>query len=185
MPTRRTETPQRRAPKFRLGDRASEAARQAERQRYDLPDRPGTAMPQVPDDVTDLGDRALVNLMTDLTRWAEHLGVQLALAEVDERWADAALDKEKALASLAGIEADVDGGLAKQQAHVATRIKANAYKSQAVLEAEDKYHEAMAYRKLVGVLFTNAERWSSLLSRELTRRVNRDPRERRADRNST
>jgi hypothetical protein len=35
---------------------------------------------------------------------------------------------------------------------------------------------------LVGVLFANAERWSALLSRDLTRRVNRDPRERRTER---
>jgi hypothetical protein len=162
----------RRAPQFRLGDRALEAKRQAERQRYDLPPRPQERIPEVPDDITELGDRSLVAMMTLLTRWAEHLGVQLAMAEVDERWAEAAMEKERALALLDGTAKDV------------TQRKAKAYESEAYLEAEEKYHEAMAYRKLVSVLFTNAERWSALLSRDLTRRVNRDPRERRVDRHN-
>jgi hypothetical protein len=66
-----------------------------------------------------------------------------------------------------------------------TRTKAKAYESKEYLEAEEAYHERMAYRKLIGVLYSNAERWSALLSRELTRRVNRDPRERRAERGTT
>lgn len=160
----------RRAPQFHLGDRALEAKRQAERQRYDLPARPTDPIPVVPADITELNDADLIALMTLLTRWAEHLGVQLAMAEVDERWADAAREKARALALLAGGAKDV------------TRSKAKAYESEEFLEAEEKYHEAMAYRKLVDVLFTNTERWSALLSRDLTRRVNRDPRERRGDR---
>jgi hypothetical protein len=166
-------TRMRRAPQFHLGDRALEAKRQAERQRYDLPARPANPIPEVPEDVTDLGDRDLVVMMTDFTRWAEHLGVQLAMAEVDERWAERAMEQAKALALLAGTAKDV------------TRTKAKAYESPEFLEAEEKYYECMAYRKLVDVLFRNAERWSALLSRELTRRVNRDPRERRADRSTT
>lgn len=163
----------RRPPQFRLGDRSLEAKRSAERQRYSLPPRPEYPIPQIPEDITELGDNELIGLMTRVTRWAEHLGVQLAMAEVDERWAEAAMEKFRALALLDGSAKDV------------TRTKAEAYKSEEYLAAEDKYHEAMAYRKLVGVLFTNAERWSSLLSRDLTRRVNRDPRERRTERHNT
>lgn len=163
----------RRAPEFRLGDRSLEAKRQAERQQYDLPARPRQQIPEVPEDITDLGDRELLGMMTLLTRWAEHLGVQLAMAEVDERWVEAAMEKERALALLGGSAKDV------------TRTKAKAYESESYLEAEEKYHEAMAYRKLVGVLYNNADRWSALLSRELTRRVNRDPRERRSERYNT
>lgn len=163
-----------RAPQFRLGDRALEAKRQAERQRYDLPARPDEAMPVVPDDITEMYDHELLNMMTLLTRWAEHLGVQLAMAEVDERWAEAAMDKARALALLGeDVPKDV------------TRAKAKAYESEDYVKAEEDYHERMAYRKLVGVLYTNAERWSALLSRELTRRVNRDPRERRVERGTT
>lgn len=162
----------RRPPQFRLGDRALEAKRQIEVQRYSVPARPGRALPEVPDDITELDDRELIGMMTLLTKWAEHLAVQLACAEVDERWADAAMEKEKALGSLGSVK-DV------------TERKAKVYESTAFLEAQDVYHERMAYRKLVGVLFQNADRWSALLSRELTRRVNRDPRERRSERHST
>ena len=166
----RRVTTLRRAPQFRLRDRALEAKRQAERQRYDLPDRPREPLPKIPDDITELADEELVVMMTLLTRWAEHLGVQLAMAEVDERWAEAGMEKERAVALLDGSAKDV------------TQRKAKAYQSEEFLEAEEKYHEAMAYRKLVAVLFNNAERWSALLSRDLTRRVNREPRERRVNR---
>ena len=175
-------TLQRRAPQFRLGDHALEAKRQAERQKYDLPARPREPIPEVPEDITGLGDEDLIGLMTLLTRWSEHLGVQLAMAEVDERWAEAAMEKERAIASLAGTDSDLEAGVAKAHAYTASRAKAKAYESEDFLEAEEKYYEAMSYRKLVAVLYNNSERWSALLSRELTRRVNRDPRERRANR---
>lgn len=83
------------------------------------------------------------------------------------------MEKERALALLGGTAKDV------------TRTKAKAYESEEYIKAEETYHEAMAYRKLVSVLYNNADRWSALLSRELTRRVNRDPRERRAGRYDT
>ena len=82
------------------------------------------------------------------------------------------MEKCKALALLGGTAKDV------------TRTKAKAYESEDYLEAEEKYFEGMAYRKLVGVLYNNADRWSALLSRELTRRVNFAPRTGRADRNT-
>ena len=162
----------RRAPQFRLEDQALEAKRKVEQQQYTLPPRPEGPIPNVPDDITELGDPELIGLMTELTRWAEHLGVQLAMAEVDERWAEAAMEKNRALALLDGTAKDV------------TRSKAAAYKSEEYLNAEEKYQECMAYRKLVGVLFANADRWSALLSRELSRRVNIEPRTRRGNRYS-
>lgn len=163
----------RRPPQFRLGDSALEAKRQVERQRYELPPRPGVAIPKVPDDPTELGDSELITMMTQLTRWAEHLGVQLAMAEVDERFAESAKEKFKALALLGGGAKDV------------TTAKAKAYESPEFLQADETYHEAMAYRKLVDVLYRNAERWSNLLSREITRRVNLAPQTRRANRGDT
>lgn len=147
--------------------------RLAERQRYDLPGRPKGQIPEVPDDVTELGDSELVVLMTDFTRWATHLSAQLALAEVDERWADAERERLRSLALLGGTAKDV------------TRTKAAAYESPEFVSADAVYHERMGYRKLVGVLYANADRWSALLSRELTRRVNSEPRSRRVDRMNT
>lgn len=161
-----------RSPEYRLGERAAEAKRQAKRQRYHLPPRPDGEPPRVPDDVTELDDRDLMTLMTRWTRWTEHLGVQLAMAEVDERSAAEDRDRERALASLGRVK-DV------------TERKAKVYESGQFIDAEDKYQERMAYRKLVSVFYEGANLWSSLLSRELTRRVNLEPRTRRADRFST
>lgn len=163
----------RRAPQFHLGDRGLEAKRLAERQRYDLPGRPEGPIPEVPNDLLDIGDDQLIGLMTDFTRWASHLSVQLALAEVDERWAEAEMERHRALALLGGTAKDV------------TRTKAAAYQSEEYLEAEQAYYERMAYRKLVAPLYANADRWAALLSRELTRRVNAEPRSRRVDRHNT
>jgi hypothetical protein len=163
----------RRAPQFHLGDRGLEAKRLAERQRYDLPARPEGPIPQVPDDLLDISDDQLLGLMTDFTRWAAHLSVQLALAEVDERWAEAEMERQRALALLGGTAKDV------------TRTKAAAYQSDVFLDAEQAYYERMAYRKLVAPLYANADRWAALLSRELTRRVNMESRSRRVDRYNT
>lgn len=159
----------RRSPEFRLGDRAQEAVRLAERQRYDLPPRPKGKIPDVPDDITELSDRDLMVRMTEMTRWAEHLAVQLALAEVDERNSEIVMERARALASLGAVK-DV------------TERKAKVYESDEFIKAQEDYHERMAYRKLIGTFFGSADRWSSHYSRELTRRVNMEPRTRRADR---
>lgn len=82
------------------------------------------------------------------------------------------MERFRALALLGGGAKDV------------TRSKAAAYQSEEYLAAEESYHERMAYRKLVNVLYVNADKWSALLSRELTRRVAVEPRARRADRNT-
>lgn len=83
------------------------------------------------------------------------------------------MEREKALALLAGTAKDV------------TRTKASAYQSEGYLEAEKTYFERMAYRKLIAPLYANADRWSALLSRDLTRRVNSESRTRRVDRMNT
>ncbi len=78
------------------------------------------------------------------------------------------MEKERALASLGTVK-DV------------TERKAKVYESEQFIAAQQTYQERMAYRKLVQVLFENTDRWSSLLSRELTRRVNMEPRTRRSN----
>lgn len=142
-----------------------------ELQRIYLPRRPGRAFPDIPDDPTEMTDADLMRLMTSLTKWAEFLGTQLACAEVDERHAETAMEKARALATLSGGRS-------------VTEQKAKAYESDAYNDAREKYQTAHAYRKLVNVVFDNCDRFSALMSRELTRRVNRDPRERRVERHS-
>jgi hypothetical protein len=98
----------------------------------------------------------------------------LAVAEVDESYAEEFLNRVKAIKALsASAEKSV------------TLMKAKAYQDEDFLEAHQRYQEAYAYRKLIKVKYDNAERNSGLLSRELTRRTNRDPRERRVERYDT
>lgn len=86
---------------------------------------------------------------------------------MDEGYAALELDKVRAIKSYDFRKPDA---------------KAKAFNDEDFLDAQDKQVHAEAYRKLVKVTYDNAERGSALLSRELTRRVNRDPRERRVDR---
>lgn len=93
------------------------------------------------------------------------------MAEVDERSADAYLARVKAIKALAN-----------STEKTVTAAKARAWEDEDFVTAHDTFQEAHAYRKLVQVRYENAERSSGLLSRELTRRVNRTSREDRVDR---
>lgn len=88
---------------------------------------------------------------------------------MDEKYAELELDKVRAIKSYDFRKPDA---------------KSKAFGDEDFLQAQDRYVHAEAYRKLVAVTYNNADRGSALLSRELTRRSNRDPRERRADRYS-
>lgn len=154
-----------------MGLASLEAKRRLDRQQIFMPTRPEDEFPGLPDDPTELDDSGLMRLFVQLTKWAEYLSAQLAAAEVDERYADAALDKIKAIKSLEN-----------KTEKTVTAAKAHAWKDADFIEAHDAYQVAYAYRKLINISYLNAERNSTLLSRELTRRVNRTEREGRADR---
>ncbi len=107
-----------------------------------------------------------MRLFTEITNWTEYLGTQLAIAEVDERYAEATLDKGKII-----LKVNLKS----------TAGRDDAAQNEELWEMHDHYQEKMSYRKLVEVLYTNMDRKASLLSRELTRRVNRSDREGRRD----
>lgn len=150
-----------------MGLSTLEAKKRLDRQKILLPTRPEDEFPVLPEDPTDLSDSALMRLFVELTKWAEYLSAQFAVAEVDERYAEAAVDKVRAIKGYDFRKPD-----AKQK----------AYEDPDFEEVNDKFNLAHAYRKMIGVAFANAERNSNLLSRELTRRVGRNDREGRVDR---
>ena len=98
--------------------------------------------------------------------------MQLAAAEVDERSLDVLLDRAKARAIGTSTEKSV------------TARKASAGEDSGVQEAQEVRDEAHAYRKMVEALHQNIDRNTFLLSREITRRVGRDPRSSRAEKMS-
>lgn len=136
-----------------------------------LPPKPGGRVPALPDDPTALQDSELMSLYVVLTEWTGYMGTQLAAAEVDERSASDALDQHKALSAVRNASEKT-----------VTAAKAKAYEDPAFVEAQEAYRERHAYRKLLEGLYKATDAKGSLLSRELTRRVGREPREGRAGR---
>jgi hypothetical protein len=111
-----------------------------------------------------------MSLFVRLTRWAEFMGVQLAAAEVDER---ACIDDWELCKNLA---------ISRATAKNVTGAKAEAAGDADAAAAKESKDEAYAYRKLVNSLYAATDAKAAVVSRELTRRVGREPREQRASR---
>jgi hypothetical protein len=147
------------------------AAAEAEKQGLTLPRRPTGEPPQVPLDLTDLDDRELMELFGLLNRWAAFLGGQLAAAEVDESYASKLVDKLTAL-----------GQIRARGEKTATAMKASVWEGEDFQAAQDAKQEAYAYRKLIEALYNAVDRDAFLVSRELTRRIGREQKDRRRER---
>lgn len=155
---------------LRMGLASLEAKRQLDLQSIPVPNRPRYEFPVLPNDPTDLSDSELMKTFREINRWSEFLGVQKVMAEVDERYAEAALDKGKIVL---GVNLKSNDG------------RAAAAQNEELWALQDEYQQRMAYRKVMEMTYDNAERNSALLSRELTRRVNRSARDGRVERFDT
>lgn len=154
-------------PRVNLQVQAAEASAQAMKalalQGLTLPAQPSDPIPTVPESLSELGDGPLMELFALLTAWAGFLSAQLAVAEIDERAAESVLEAAEATALVTGW-----GGTKDDRVAVA---KAQRMADPEVIERKQEVANRYAYRKLVGVLFTNIERDAALVSRELTRRT--------------
>jgi hypothetical protein len=162
-------------PKSNLGAKLAEeslAAKEAlEKAGLSLPEKPKYSVPDVPTRITEMGDAALMNLFVRHTRWRGYLSGQMALAEIEERYAEDLLARLEAEALIREW-----GGGREDRVTVA---KAQRTIDPAVMEAQDSLHLAYARRKLVGALMDGSEKNVAVISRELTRRVGMEPTERR------
>lgn len=114
-----------------------------------------------------------MNIFVRLTRWADYISGQFAVAEVQERMAEGAfkqLRAEKLIVHRPGPKDSV------------TVAEAERDSEPEVVQAQQDLDVAYAKRKMLGVMLTNCERNGALVSRELTRRLGRNDREARADR---
>lgn len=118
----------------------------------------------MPDDLTELRDPALMELFGRLTEWVNYLAGVLGVAEVDEREAQRSLDGAEAVALLRLKPTGKNGD-------TLTIARLERDQDPEVIERGEVAEQAHAYRKLLGVLYGNAERDLALVSRELTRRV--------------
>jgi hypothetical protein len=117
--------------------------------------------PELPVDITELGDEDLMLLFSKLTAYNNFLATQFACAMIDERDAERSLDYEEGVAFLQSHASKSLASLVK--AHVATNPK--------VVELKEVHSARYNYRKLLEVMVNNVERDTALVSRELTRRT--------------
>lgn len=133
-------------------------------------------MPRLPTNLTDLGDEDLLELMTKLTRYQDHISGLLVLAEIDEGEAATLLEITKARY----ITSEWSGASEDRVAIV----KAQAVVDPDVIEIDTRYQQLKAHRKVYAVMVEALQRDAAVASRELSRRIGRSPNEARVDKYS-
>lgn len=154
---------------------AAELAKQS----LDLPSRPRTDLPELRGDLTDLEDGALMDLLVLLTRWADYSGGQLAVADVDEQYAIAYVDQLKARGLVETYDAGDEPSSKRAGITVQRASKALDPIYQGAVQTK---LNAYARRKLISARHAAFERDAAVVSRELSRRIERDPSARRTAR---
>ena len=119
--------------------------------------------PTMPKELTDLDGEELSHLFSSLTAWSNYIATQLSAAQVDERYAEKAVDSASARIMVTRMGQQTTG-------ERVTAIKAEVAIDPKVLGLAEKLEDAYAYRKMIEVMFYNLERDTALVSREITRR---------------
>lgn len=118
---------------------------------------------QMPSDISSLHSDQLSELFTNLTAWTNYVAGQLAAAQVDER----SLEKRRDMLE-AKLFVHKEGN--KVKGDTVASLKANIASDPQIQDLEEKLLQAYAYRKMLEVVYSNFERDSALVSREITRR---------------
>lgn len=173
MPVRRSSQEPQQPQSLYLRSGSSAAARQIAGQGIDLDrwaNHPEHDPPDVPRDLTEESDRALMNLFQSIQRWVKYLALQLAAAEVDESSAERAVTRIEALKGYDFRKVDA---------------KTRAYTDAFYLTAKTDQEAAYGYRKMIAALYANVDRDAFHISREISRRSARSDRTNRAERHSS
>jgi hypothetical protein len=140
----------------------------------ELPRKPDEGAPRLPRELSEISDRKLMSLFAEYTEWSSFLGTKVALAEIDETEKDNIYGDMRAAHMVRNWGGGKDDRVALSKAQSDTNPE--------VQQARDAYEEARAYRKMVGRFYDNMTSEAAVLSREITRRVGREPGERRTGR---
>lgn len=136
-----------------------------------LGDRPGNTVPTLPVDLADIDDRLLMQLFSKYIAWQNYIATRVTEAEIAEANAQTEL-------TVAQSTAMVKSWTGTREDRVAM-AKAERDLHPEVRGMQDRYDTARAHRKMLSTLADNMERAAMVVSRELTRRVGREPVERR------
>ena len=133
---------------------------------FSLPAKPNLDIPLLPRDITELDDEALMSLFVEFTQWNAHLAGAHAIAVINEREAERALEYAEATALLTQWKNAPTKGTTQ-----VTVLKAQV----STLPEIEKLHQSLntkyAFRKLLETRTISIERDSQVVSRELTRRT--------------
>lgn len=143
--------------------------------RFSLPSRPSVHPPDLPDHLDDLSDASLMDLYTEFMSWVSYLKAQLVKAEIDE-------DRESNKCRVTEAQILIKQWGADAKGDRVTIAKARRDVDPAVVDQQEAYRTARAYRKLMEALFESCERGAQLLSRELSRRIGLSSKEQRTSR---
>lgn len=132
--------------------------------------QPKFEIPELSDDITIVGDDQLMQHFIRFTAWQNYAATQLAEAEVTEERYD------RLVRQLEAEHMVLNWGAAKDKV---TLSRAQQAIDPGVAHARREQMEAYAKRKMIQVVYANCERSAAALSRELTRRIGREPIERR------
>ena len=130
---------------------------------FSLTPKPEEDIPTLPRDITELDDDGLMDLFVQFTQWNDHLAGAQAIAIINEREAQRALDNAEASAMLKNWTGTKGDRVALIKAQIANTVEIQDLQR----DLDVKY----AFRKLIETRTLNVERDSQLVSRELTRRT--------------
>lgn len=104
--------------------------------------------------------------------WVSYTKAELVKAEIVE-------DRKAHVLKVTEAKAIIDQTVEKVKGDTVTLAKARRDLDPYVLEAQDEYLEARAFRKLTDTVFERCERSAQVLSRELSRRIGLSPKDSR------
>ncbi len=151
---------------YRLGPVSEKAFQEIVAQGLDLPEKPVSGLPKLPDSLTNMSDVELMESYAEFVAWSDYTTSQVAAAAIDERAAQADLDAKEAEVMLREWTGKTGDRVTLQ--------KAKAAADPDIIEARKAVDERYAYRKLAESIATAMERNAQMLSRELTRRTSFD-----------
>ena len=134
--------------------------------------RPDYDIPDLPRDITVLGDDDLMRMFSEYVAWQNFAATEFASAEVNEERAEAHVKRVQAMAMVTANPAK----------GAVTTARASNLLSPEVERALQDALNAYASRKMTQVILGNCERCAALVSRELSRRIGSSGVERRNQR---
>lgn len=142
--------------------------------KFDLPKRPGDEIPEIPE-LDDLSDADLMTTYSQFMAWVSYAKAEFVQAEILEERAAHNLRLAESTSLIGQWDAEAKGDRV-------TIAKARRDAAPQVVSLQEKHLEARAYRKLVESVYDRCDRSAQVLSRELSRRIGMNPKERQTNR---